>query len=105
DLIGVQKQAEPGSRVNAEMLFALGADVQVLFKIFFPDDLAAILTLYPQAFSADFFLARTFQLTGLAFEPGHGISDFRIWLWRKESFYLVWTEMGYEAAFKAAPRR
>ena len=64
----------PGARVDAEMLVALGTDVEVLFQVFLPDDLPAVLTLYPQALGADFLLARGIQFAGLSFEPRHKIS-------------------------------
>src|SRR5882757_6392006 len=53
------------------MLVALGADVVIFFQIFFPDDLPALVALDPQTFRADFLLARSVQLTGLALKPCH----------------------------------
>jgi hypothetical protein len=53
------------------MLAALGANILVLLQIFFPDDLAATLTLHPQAFGADILFARSVQLAGLSSEPSH----------------------------------
>jgi hypothetical protein len=52
----------------------MGANIETGFQIFLPDDLAAVLTLEPQAFGAD----ALFAVIGLgrtvgfvAFEPGH----------------------------------
>src|SRR5579864_5576202 len=54
------------------MLLAFRADVQVLLQIFFPDDLPATFTLYPQPFGADFLLPRRIQFAGLSLKPSHG---------------------------------
>jgi len=70
-LIVVEELGEAGTGVDAEMLITFRADVQILFEIFLPDDLAALVALHPQSFGADFFLARSVELTGLAFEPSH----------------------------------
>ncbi len=70
-LIVVEQLGEAAARVDAKMLVALGTNVEVVFKVFFPDDLAAAVTLHPQAFGANFLFARAVQLTGLAFEPSH----------------------------------
>ena len=40
-LVVVEKLGQAGARVDAEVLVALGADVEVVLEIFFPDDLAA----------------------------------------------------------------
>src|SRR4029077_516495 len=72
-LIVVQKLCQPAAGVNAKVLVTLGADVQVVFEVFFPDDLPAILTLHPQPFGANFLFARSIQLTGLSLEPRHTI--------------------------------
>jgi hypothetical protein len=53
------------------VFIAFGTDVEVLFQIFLPDDLAATLTLHPQAFGADLFLARGVEFGGFAFKPSH----------------------------------
>jgi hypothetical protein len=53
------------------VLIAFGADVQIVFQVLFPDDLPAVLTLYPQSLGADFLFARSIELAGLSFEPNH----------------------------------
>ena len=70
-LVVVEQLRQPGAGVDPEVLVALRTDVHVLFQILLPDDLPAVLTLHPQPFGADFFLARSVQLTGFAFKPSH----------------------------------
>src|SRR5208337_3372850 len=64
--------------VNAKVLLALGADVQILFQVFLPDNLPAALTLHPQPFSADFLLARSVQFAGFAPKPSHSSYESRV---------------------------
>jgi len=54
----VEEIRETGAGIDAKVLAALRANIQVLFKIFFPNDLTAALTLHPQAFGANFLFAR-----------------------------------------------
>jgi len=54
------------------MVLTLGADVQILFKLLLPDDLAAALALLPQALCAHTFIFGRLNLTGLPFKPGQG---------------------------------
>jgi hypothetical protein len=70
-LVIVQKQRQTGPCIDAKMLIAFGANVQIIFQIFFPDDLPAMLTLYPQALGPDFLFARGIQFAGLSLEPRH----------------------------------
>ena len=60
-----------GAGIDAKVFAALRTYVQVLFKIFLPNDLPAALTLHPQTFGANFFFARSVQFTGFSFEPSH----------------------------------
>jgi hypothetical protein len=53
------------------VLVALGADVEILFEVLFPDNLAAAVTLHPQAFGADFLFAGSVKFAGLSLEPSH----------------------------------
>jgi hypothetical protein len=62
---------QAGARVNAKVLVALGANIQIFFDVFFPDDLAAVLTFDPQTFGADILLPRIVHFAGLSFEPSH----------------------------------
>src|SRR5580700_7735175 len=55
------------------MLVALGANLQIVFQVFLPDDLPATVTLHPQPLGTDFLLARGIQLAGFSFEPGHDL--------------------------------
>src|SRR5262249_20191781 len=60
----------------------LRANIHIFFEVFFPNNLAAVLTLHPQALGADRLLARGLQLTGLPLEPSHrGLSNFVIRNW------------------------
>jgi hypothetical protein len=70
-LVIVNELRETSAGVDAEVFFALGTHIQVLFQVLLPDNLPAAVTLYPQAFGADFLLARGFQFAGLSFEPSH----------------------------------
>ena len=63
---------QAGTGVDAEMLVAFRADVEIVLQILLPDDLAAAVTLHPEAFGAHLLFARSVEFTGLAFEPGHG---------------------------------
>jgi hypothetical protein len=65
----IQEQHEPLRRINAEMVVALGADVQVVFQLFLPDDLPAAFTLDPEAFRANAFLVGRLDFTGFPFKP------------------------------------
>ena len=67
----VEEIRQAGAGIDAKMLAALGANVQVVFQVFLPDDLPATFTLYPQAFGANFLFAGRIQFDGLSFEPGH----------------------------------
>ena len=71
ELVVVEEQAEAGTRVDPEMFVALWADVEVVLEIFFPDDLATVVTLHPETFGAHLALAGGVEFTGLAFEPCH----------------------------------
>src|SRR5271166_6101664 len=70
----VKEVAEPGASVNAEMTLALGADVQVLVEVFLPDDLAALVTLDPEAFCLDAFLPRSVEVAVFPLKPCHKIN-------------------------------
>src|SRR5580658_38901 len=67
----VEKLRQAGAGVNAKVFVALRTDVEIVFQVLFPDNLAAAVALYPQAFGAYSFLARRVQLPGLSLEPSH----------------------------------
>src|SRR5262249_8499566 len=67
----IEQVGKPCTRINAEVLAALWANVQVFFEVLFPDDLTAALALHPQPFGPDFLLARSIQIARLSFKPGH----------------------------------
>src|SRR5882762_5923308 len=67
----VEKLRQAGAGVDAEVFVALRADVEIVFEVLLPDNLAAFVTLHPQALGAYFLLARSVQLTGLSLEPSH----------------------------------
>ena len=68
----VQQVRLAGTRIDAEVAVALGADVKVLVEIFLPDDLAALVALHPEAFGLDLFLARSVEVYGFSLKPCHG---------------------------------
>ena len=59
--------------VQSKMMFALGANLEILIQAFFPDDLAAALAFQPQAFGANalFAFSATLDARFLPVEPGH----------------------------------
>ena len=54
-------------RIDAEMRVALGTDVEVLLKVFLPDDLAATFALYPKPFRTDALFVRRLQAHSILF--------------------------------------
>src|SRR5208282_6081311 len=70
-LIVVEKLRQAGVRVDAKVFAALWADVEILFQVLLPDNLAAAVTLNPQPLGAHSLLARSVQLTRLSLEPSH----------------------------------
>jgi hypothetical protein len=70
-LIVVEQLSEASLRIDAEVFVALRADIKIVFKIFFPDNLPAVVTLHPQTLGAHLFLARSVKLAGLSFKPSH----------------------------------
>ena len=52
--------------------------VQILFQIFLPDNLPAVLTLHPQPFGTNRLLARSVEFPGFALEPSHISCAYRI---------------------------
>src|SRR5437764_7193336 len=62
---------ETGAGVDSEVLVALRTHLHVFFEIFLPDDLAALFTLHPQSFGANFLFARGVQLRRFALKPSH----------------------------------
>ena len=67
----VKEVAKARAGVYAEVLLALGADVEVGLKVLLPDDLAAALALDPKAFTAHRALATRIQLLLFALKPAH----------------------------------
>src|SRR5258708_40144293 len=67
----VQKLSQSRAGVDAEMFVALRADVEIVFEVLLPDNLAAFVTLHPQALGAYLLLARSVSLAGLSLEPCH----------------------------------
>src|ERR1019366_1920227 len=63
--------AQPGARIDAEVLVALRTDIEILLQILFPDDLAALLALYPQSFGLDLLFTRRIELNIFPLEPTH----------------------------------
>jgi hypothetical protein len=53
----VKQDAEARSRINPEVMFALGAYLQILVESLLPNHLAAMLTLQPEPFGANMTLA------------------------------------------------
>src|SRR5208282_545662 len=70
-LIAVEKLSQAGAGVNAEVFAALRADVEIVFEVLLPDNLATAVTLHPQPLGAYSLLARSVQLAGLSLEPSH----------------------------------
>src|SRR5438128_1096560 len=73
----VEQDAQTRTGVDTEMKLTLGATLKILVQSFLPDDLAATLTLQPQAFGANalFPFARAFVHPGfLPGKPRHTVS-------------------------------
>ena len=75
---GLEQQVDALARAELEVVLALGADVEVGFKIGLADGLAAAGALDPEALGADTFfgvvaaiVAGAFELAVFTLEPGH----------------------------------
>jgi hypothetical protein len=79
-LVIVEKLRQSCPRIDPEMLVALGTNVEVIFNVFLPDNLTAAFTLDPQPLGTDFLLARSVQLAGFSFKPGHKIGRWPLYL-------------------------
>ena len=55
----IEQQRKARARIDAEMRIAFWTNVEVLLKVFLPDDLAATFALDPEPFRADAFFAPT----------------------------------------------
>ena len=65
----VEQQRQPGASIDPKMMIALGADLQVLFQLFFPDDLAAALAFQKQSFRPYPLLFCRLNFAGFSFKP------------------------------------
>jgi len=69
---GVEEVFDAGAGVELEVAAAVHADLQVGFEIGLPERFAALATLDPKAFGADFVVGGGLNLVRFALEPGHG---------------------------------
>src|SRR6185369_8872435 len=67
----IQQLCQSSACINAEVFAALWANIQVVFEVLLPDDLAAAFTLHPQSFGTNLLFARRIHLAGLSLEPSH----------------------------------
>jgi hypothetical protein len=72
----IEKQRQAGPGADAIMMIALGADLQVIFESFSPNNLPAMLALLPKTLRANASSA-LFRIQGrfVASEPSHGNSS------------------------------
>src|SRR5262249_47010584 len=75
DAAFVQKQQQALAGIEAEVIVALRANVEIVFQLFFPDDLPAALALHPQAFRAHTLIFRGLDLTGLPLKPSQKVTS------------------------------
>src|ERR1035438_5037920 len=69
-----QQQRNPPPRIDAEVVAAIRADVQILFQVLLEDCLPATAALCPQAFGAHRLLPVVGNLVVFPLEPGHAQS-------------------------------
>jgi ABC-type microcin C transport system permease subunit YejE len=59
------------------MAVALGTDIEVIFELFFPDNLPATFALDPQTFRAHTLLIGLLDFAGFSLKPGQSHSHFQ----------------------------